>query len=139
MDLSELPSELVERGVWWQVAGFAIVSAASVAILIEFDGSEARAYRYHEAAVKTMYWANVFVLIGLFEGARKMFEKASTLRARYREQYRQRDRQKMLKRIKAQIEEDYASFGTDADGMKVIPITPELQRLLDGGEEEAED
>ena len=33
-----------------------------------------------------MYWANVFVLIGLFQGVRGMFEKAPELRARYREE-----------------------------------------------------
>ena len=86
MTLPDLPGEFVERGIWWQIGGFAVVSAVGVALLVEFGGSETRAYRYFEAAVRTMYWANVFVLIGLFEGVRRMFEKASTLRARYREQ-----------------------------------------------------
>ena len=75
MELSDLPGELVERGVWWQIGGFAIVSAAGVALLVEFEGSETHAYRYLEAAVKTMYWANVFVLIGLFEGLEECSKK----------------------------------------------------------------
>ena len=98
MTLPDLPGEFVERGIWWQIGGFAVVSAVGVALLVEFGSSETRAYRYFEAAVRTMYWANVFVLIGLFEGVRRMFEKASTLRARYREQADRRATERGLKR-----------------------------------------
>ena len=45
-----------------------------------------------------MYWANVFVLIGLFEGVRRMFEKASELRARYREQAERRAVERGMKK-----------------------------------------
>ncbi len=139
MDLSDLPGELVERGVWWQIAGFAIVSAVSVAALVEFEGSESRAYRYYEAAVKTMYWANVFVLIGLFEGVRRMFEKASELRARYREQAERRAIERGIERgIKerdARWREAVERFGTDVDGVKVLSITPEVQGFLDKTED----
>ncbi len=146
MKLSDLPGELVERGVWWQIAGFAIVSAVSIVVLVEFEGSESRAYRYYETAVKTMYWANVFVLVGLFEGVRRMFEKASTLRARYREQA---DRRAVERGIKQGIEqgieqgvkerdarwrEAVERFGSEVDGVRVLSITPEVQRFLDGEE-----
>ena len=113
MELADLPSELAERGIWWQIGGFAIVSAASVALLVEFDGSETRAHRYFEAAVKTMYWANVFVLIGLFEGVRRMFEKASTLRARYRQQYEERVAKKIAERLTQQVTEEVTQQVTE--------------------------
>ena len=143
MDLSDLPGELVERGVWWQIAWFAIVSAVSVAALVEFEGSESRAYRYCEAAVKTMYWANVFVLIGLFEGVRRMFEKASELRARYREQAERRavergieqGLEQGIKERDARWREAVERFGTDVDGVKVLSITPEVQGFLDKTED----
>ena len=93
-----MPGELAERGIWWQIGGFAVVSAASVVLLVEFDGAQSRAYRYFEAAVRTMYWANVFVLIGLFEGVRRMFEKASELRARYRQQAERKAEERGMKR-----------------------------------------
>ena len=158
--LSDLPNELVERGIWWQIGGFAIVSAASAALLVEFEGSEARAYRYLEVSVKSLYWANVFVLIGLFEGVRRMFEKASTLRARYREQAEKRAEERVAKRVTKQVterltqqvteqvtqqvteqveerlrarrREALARFGVEVNGVRMLPDTPEVQRFLDG-------
>jgi hypothetical protein len=105
MELSDLPNELAERGIWWQIGGFAVISAASAALLVEFEGSGTRAYHYLEVAVKTLYWANVFVLIGLFEGVRKMFEKASTLRARYRKQAEERAEKRATERVTKQVTE----------------------------------
>ncbi len=146
-----MPGELVERGIWWHIGGFAVVSAVSVALLVEFDGAESRAYRYFEAAVRTMYWANVFVLIGLFEGVRRMFEKASELRARYRQQAERKAEERGLKRgieqgIERGIErgreqqrsrrrEALERFGVEVNGVRMLPDTPEVQRFLDGGEE----
>ena len=136
MEPSDLPGELVERGIWWQIAGFAIVSAASAAILVEFQGSESRAYQYLETACKTMYWANVFVLVGLFEGVRRMFEKASELRARYRAQMdrraEERGREQGRKEVRSRQEEALARFGVEVNGVRVLPYTPEVQRFLDG-------
>ena len=143
MELSDLPGELVERGIWWQIAGFAIVSAVSTAALVEFEGSETRAYQYLETACKTMYWANVFALIGLFEGVRRMFEKASELRARYREQAERRAVERGMKqgikegeeRQRARRREAMSRFGVEVGGVRMLPDTPEVQRFLDGEEE----
>lgn len=140
MALSDLPGELAERGIWWQVAGFAVVSAGCTAVLVEFQGSETRAYQYLEIACKTMYWANVFVLIGLFEGVRRMFEKASELRARYREQaVRKAEERGMERGIERGIEEArsrrkeaLSRFGVEVNGVRMLPDTPEVQRFLDG-------
>ena len=163
MDLGELPGELAERGIWWQIGGFAVVSAASVALLVEFDGAESRAYRYFEAAVRTMYWANVFVLIGLFEGVRRMFEKASELRARYRQQAERKAEERGMKRgmergieqgmergieqgmergiergreqQRSRRREALDRFGVEVNGVRMLPDTPEVQNFLDGDEE----
>ena len=81
MQASELPSELSERGIWWQVGGFTLTGCLCVAILAEFAGSEARAYLYFEIAVTKVYWAFVIPLAGLFDGVRKLFEKRSASRA----------------------------------------------------------
>jgi flagellar biosynthesis component FlhA len=160
MELSDLPNELAERGIWWQIGGFAVISAASAALLVEFEGSGTRAYHYLEVAVKTLYWANVFVLIGLFEGVRKMFEKASTLRARYRKQAEERAEKRATERVTKQVtervtqqvtervtkqvteqieerqrarrQEVLARFGVEVDGVRMLPDTPEVQRFLDG-------
>lgn len=140
MEMSDLPGELVERGIWWQIGGFVVVSAASVALLVEFEGSGTRAFRYFEAAVRTMYWANVFVLIGLFEGVRRMFEKASELRARYREQAERRATERGIKRgikqgeerQRARRREAISRFGVEVDGVTMLPDTPEVREFLDG-------
>ena len=144
MTLPDLPGEFVERGIWWQIGGFAVVSAVGVALLVEFGGSETRAYRYFEAAVRTMYWANVFVLIGLFEGVRRMFEKASTLRARYREQADRRATERGLKRglkrgiergreeARTRMQQALERFGVEVNGVRMLPDTPEVQKFLDG-------
>ena len=128
-------------------------------MLVEFEGSETRAYRYFEAAVRTMYWANVFVLIGLFEGVRRMFEKASDLRARYRKQYEERITKRVTERVTKQVtdrvteqvtdrvreqlreqaharrQEALARFGVEVNGVRMLPDTPEVQRFLDGEED----
>ena len=84
MSLSDLPNELGERGIWWQVVGFAIAGCISVAILQIWDGSDFWAYRSFEIVVKDLYWLFVLPLAGVIEGARKMFEKASEIRAAQR-------------------------------------------------------
>ena len=40
MNLSELPNELSERGIWWHVVVFAIVGFVSLAILQIWEGSD---------------------------------------------------------------------------------------------------
>ena len=115
---------------------------------MEFDGSGARAFRYFEAAVKTMYWANVFALIGLFEGVRRMFEKASDLRARYRAQaerkaeergrkqgFKQGIEQGQEQRRRARHQRAMARYGVYVDGVRMLPDTPEVWRILDGEDE----
>ena len=83
-ELSDLPNELSDRGIWWQVGGFVIAGCVSVAILQIWDGSSYWAYRSFEIAVKDLYWMFVLPLAGLFEGVRKLFEKASEIRAAQR-------------------------------------------------------
>ena len=83
-----------------------------------------------------------------------MFEKASTLRARYREQADRRAVERGLKQgIERGIEqgmergieqgvkerdarwrEAVERFGAEVDGVRVLSITPEVQRFLDGEE-----
>ena len=87
MRSSDLPSELIDRGIYWQMGGFTLVAVASVAVLAEFSGSELRAFIYFEIAVTRLYWALVIPLAGLFDGVRKMFEKMSDIRAKRRQRW----------------------------------------------------
>lgn len=87
MRSSDLSNELVDRGIHWQIAGFPPVACASAAILAEFAGSDHRAFVYFEIAATRLYWALVIPLAGLFDGARKMFEKMSEIRAKRRQRW----------------------------------------------------
>ena len=92
MNWSDLPNELSERGIWWQVGGFAVAGCASVAILQIWEGSDFWAYRSFAIAFKDLYWMFIFPLAGAIEGVRKLFEKASEIRAAQREKIRERGR-----------------------------------------------
>ena len=94
MSLSDLPNELGERGIWWRVAGFAIVGGVSVAVLQLWDGSDFWIYRSFEIVTRDLYWLFVLPLAGAIEGARKLFEKASEIRAAQRAKMVERARNK---------------------------------------------
>ncbi len=76
-----------------------------------------------------------------------MFEKASELRARYRQQAERKAEERGMKRgIEQGIErgreqqrsrrrEAMDRFGVEVNGVRMLPDTPEVQRFLDGGEE----
>ena len=87
MRSSDATSELVDRGIYWQIGGFTLTACASIAVLAEFSGSELRAFIYFEITVTKLYWALVIPLAGLFDGVRKMFEKMSDIRARRRQRW----------------------------------------------------
>ena len=82
MNRSELPNELVDRGIYWQFGGFTLVALASTVILAEFAGSDRRMLLYFEIAATKLYWAFVIPLAVAFDGVRKMFEKMSEYRAK---------------------------------------------------------
>ena len=103
MNLSELPNELSERGIWWQVGGFAVAGCVSVAILQIWDGSNCWAYRSFEIAVKDLYWMFVLPLAGLIEGVRKLFEKASEIRAAQREKMWRRAQERGRRQLQSQL------------------------------------
>ena len=131
-----MPKELSDRGIWWQVAGFTIVFLSSLAVLVEFEGADARAYRYLETAIKGPYWALAISLAGLFEGVRRMFEKASEIRAAYREKLVAKTMAKGRKAGIAEhsdlLREAYRRFGVEQDGAMTLPLTPEVEQFLFG-------
>ena len=135
MRASELPSELSERGIWWQVAGFTIVGCVSIAVLEEFAGADIRGFQYFETAVTRLYWAFVIPLAGLFDGGRKLFEKRSEIRRAVREKIREEGRregrreevQRVRKVLRSVVVQD------DTTGSSTFNVTPkELETLLNG-------
>ncbi len=126
MNLSDLANELSERGIWWQVGGFAITGCVSVAILQIWDGSDFWAYRSFEIAVKDLYWLFILPLAGLIEGVRKMFEKASEIRAAQRAKIRERGRREGREEIRTKVRELLQNPAISKDPETgVITLTPE--------------
>ena len=99
----ELPGELVDRGIYWQLGGFAVVALASVAILAEFANSNGRAFIYFEIAVTRLYWAFLIPLAGLFDGVRKMFEKMSEIRAKRKQRWLDEGRRLEREQMRAEL------------------------------------
>ena len=124
----ELPAELVDRGIYWQVGGFTLVAVASTAILAEFAGSDSRGFLYFEIAVTNLYWALVIPLAGLFDGGRKLFEKMSDYRARrerkWLEEGRQEGRKEGRNEERERIREEMQRHG--------VALTPEAAAILFG-------
>ena len=122
MSLSDLPNELGERGIWWQVVGFAIMGGVSVAVLQIWEGSDFWIYRSFEIVVKDLYWFFVLPLAGVIEGARKMFEKASEIRAA--------QRAKMVERALNRGREEARKEIRDRLQSPAIPKDPETGAII---------
>ena len=76
----DLLGGLVDRGIGFQAAGFAVVLLASTTILRVFQGSDFWLYQWFEIAVTGTYWAAVAPLAALFDWMRKMFERGKAIR-----------------------------------------------------------
>ena len=143
MSLSDMPNELAERGIWWQVVGFAVVGAASVAVLQVWEGADFWLYRSFEIAAKDLYWLFVLPLAGMFEGARKMFEKASEIRAaqrakmvaraldRGRKEGRKEGREAVMEEVRSRLQSS-ATYTDPETGAITFTLTPEDHTFLLG-------
>ena len=74
-----------------------------------------------------------------------MFEKASTLRARYWEQAEKKAIERGLKRGREQAREESRTrmqqalerFGVEVNGVRMLPDTPEVQEFLKGEDDQS--
>ena len=119
-----MPNELVDRGIYWQIGGFAVVAVASVVILAEFGGLDGRAFLYFEIAVTKLYWAFVIPLAGLFDGVRKMFEKMSDIRAKRRRRWLDEGRREGRRQERERMREALQRLG--------VALPQEAVDYLDG-------
>lgn len=85
---------LVDRGIGFQAAGFAVVLLASTTILRVFQGSEFWLYQWFEIAATGTYWAAVAPLAALFDWMRKMFERGKAIREAKKAQLLAKERRK---------------------------------------------
>ena len=143
MSLADLPNELGERGIWWQVAGFAIVGGVSVAVLQIWEGTDFWVYRSFEIVAEDLYWLFVLPLAGAFEGARKMFEKASEIRAAQRAKIWQRGlnrgREQEREEIRKRLLQAAEQFQQKDPQTGAIILTPEVMDYLLGESSDIDD
>ena len=85
---------LVDRGIGFQAAGFAVVLLVSTTILRVFQGSEFWLYQWFEIAATGTYWAAVAPLAALFDWVRKMFERGKAIREAKKAQLLAKERRK---------------------------------------------
>ena len=90
----DLLGGLVDRGIGFQAAGFAVVLLVSTTILRVFQGSEFWLYQWFEIAVTGTYWAAVAPLAALFDWMRKMFERGKAIREAKKAQLLAKERRK---------------------------------------------
>lgn len=127
MRASEIPGELVDRGIYWQIGGFAVFTCISVTILAEFAGLDSRALLYFEIAVTKLYWALIIPLAGLFDGGRKLFEKMSDIRAKRRQRWLDEGRQEGRRLERERMRRELENLG--------VPLPNEAIALLDETDE----
>jgi hypothetical protein len=142
MQRSELPRELSDRGIWWQIVGFTLVGCVSLGILEVFVGSDFWLYRCFATAATRLYWAFVIPLAGLFEEARKMFETKMEIRraARAKALAKERDKglreglREGLRRHSSRLAEARQRFGVlnEETGVVTLPLTLEVENFLLG-------
>ena len=85
---------LVDRGIGFQAAGFAVVLLVSTTILRVFQGSDFWLYQWFETAATGTYWAAVAPLAALFDWMRKMFERGKAIREAKKAQLLAKERRK---------------------------------------------
>ena len=92
-DSFELPPELIDRGIVWQVAGFAILGVAATSALAIYSESDTLPFRFFEVATTKLNWAFVPTVAFIVDRSRKMFERKSEIRAAARQHVREQGRQ----------------------------------------------
>ena len=99
---------LVDRGIGFQAAGFAVVLLVSTTILRVFQGSDFWLYQWFETAATGTYWAAVAPLAALFDWMRKMFERGKAIREAKKAQLLAKEGRKVraetIERVKALME-----------------------------------
>ena len=93
----ELPPELIDRGIVWQIAGFAILGVAASSALAIYSESDTLPFRFFEVATTKLIWAFVPTVAYLIDRSRKMFERRSEIRATARREVLEKARQEGLK------------------------------------------
>ena len=91
---ADFPGALVDRGIGFQAAGFAVVLLSSTTVLKLFQGSSFWLYQWFDIAATGTYWSSIVPLAALFDWMRKMFERGKAIREAKKAEIRAEERRK---------------------------------------------
>ena len=90
----DLHFELRERGIVWQVVGFAVVGVVVTSVLAVYSGSDKLPFRFLDVATSKLSWAFAPTFAFALDWSRAMFKRASDIRRDARLEAREKARQK---------------------------------------------
>ena len=101
---NEVPFKLNERGILWQIAGFAIVGVATTSTLAIYSEANVLPFRFLEIATTKLSWAFVPAVAFIADRSRKMFETRSEIREAARRKVLERGKREEKERIRSELE-----------------------------------
>lgn len=101
---NEVPFKLNERGILWQIAGFAIVGVATTSTLAIYSEANVLPFRFLEIATTKVSWAFVPAVAFIADRSRKMFETRSEIREAARRKVLERGKREEKERIRSELE-----------------------------------
>ena len=103
---NEVPFKLNERGILWQIAGFAIVGVATTSTLAIYSEANVLPFRFLEIATTKVSWAFVPAVAFIADRSRKMFETRSEIREAARRKVLERGKREEKERIRSELESE---------------------------------
>lgn len=100
---NEAPFKLNERGILWQIAGFAIVGIASTSTLAIYSGSNALPFRFLEIATTKLSWPFVPTVAFVIDRSREMFRTDTEIREAARQRVIERGKREEKERIRSEL------------------------------------
>ena len=91
-----LREELRERGIVWQITGFAAVGIVATSVLALYSGVDNVPFRFLDVATSKLSWAFVPTLAFALDRSRYMFERRSDIHRKVRQEVLERSRNEGL-------------------------------------------
>ena len=100
---SQVPFQLDQRGILWQVIGFAIIGIVTTSTLAIYSGADTVPFRFLDIATSKLNWGFVPAIAFLIEGTRDMFRTNAEIREAARKKVRDQGRREEKERIRSEL------------------------------------
>ncbi len=102
----DLRDELLERGVVWQVVGFAAFGIGVTSIIAIYSGADNVPFRFLDVATSKLSWAFIPVIAFLIDGSRDLFRTKTEIREAARKKVREEGAKEEGDRIRELLKSD---------------------------------